>query len=112
MTQHGFAVVGAGLWGSQHARVLKTLPEARFVAVCDTDGARAEAMRMQYGAERAYTDLGEMLANPDITAVTVATPDFAHSAIILATLQTCDERKAPRDQPRGDRTCRGGGRRL
>lgn len=86
MTQHGFAVVGAGLWGSQHARVLKTLPEARFVAVCDTDGARAEAMRTQYGAERAYTDLAEMLANPAITAVTVATPDFAHSAIILAAL--------------------------
>ena len=27
-----------------------------------------------------------MLANPDITAVTVATPDFEHGAIILATL--------------------------
>lgn len=86
MTQKGFAVVGAGLWGSQHARVLKTLPEARFVAVCDTDAARAEAVRAQYGAERAYTDLAQMLADPEISAVTVATPDFAHSAIILAAL--------------------------
>jgi predicted dehydrogenase len=86
MTQHGFAVVGAGLWGSQHGRVLKTLPEARFVAVCDTDAVRAEAMRTQFGAERAYTNLDQMLADPEIEAVTVATPDFAHSAIILAAL--------------------------
>ncbi|GAB0119150.1 Gfo/Idh/MocA family protein [Acidisoma sp. 7E03] len=86
MTQTGFAIVGAGLWGSQHARVLSTLPAARLVAVCDTDGARAEAMRAQFGAERAYTDLGQLLADREVDAVTVATPDFAHAAIILAAL--------------------------
>jgi len=86
MTQHGFAVIGAGLWGAQHARVLSTLPEAELVAVCDVDGARAEAMRNRFGANQAYTDVGELLANPAIQAVTVATPDFAHSAIILAAL--------------------------
>src|ERR1700761_5143763 len=86
MARHGFAVVGAGLWGAQHARVLSTLPEADLVAVCDVDAGRAEAMRARFGARQAYTDLAALLANPAIEAVTVATPDFAHSAIILAAL--------------------------
>ena len=57
MAPHGFAVVGAGLWGGQHARVLSTLPEADLVAVCDVDASRAEAMRTRFGARHAYTDL-------------------------------------------------------
>jgi predicted dehydrogenase len=86
MAKTGFAVVGAGLWGSQHARVFSTLPEAALVAVCDVDAGRAEAMKTRFGARRAYTDLGELLADPAVEAVTVATPDFAHSDIILRAL--------------------------
>ncbi len=86
MAQCGFAVVGAGLWGAQHARVLATLPEAALVAVCDIDRSRAEAMRARYGAARAYTDIAALLADPAVEAVTVATPDFAHAAIIRAAL--------------------------
>jgi predicted dehydrogenase len=86
MAKAGFAVVGAGLWGSQHARVFSTLPEADLVAVCDVDAGRAEAMKTRFGAGRAYTDLGELLADPAVDAVTVATPDFAHSEIILRAL--------------------------
>jgi predicted dehydrogenase len=86
MGKTGFAVVGAGLWGSQHARVFSTLPEADLVAVCDVDAGRAEAMKTRFGARRAYTDLGELLADPAVEAVTVATPDFAHSDIIVRAL--------------------------
>ncbi len=87
MARAGFGIVGAGLWGSQHARVLSTLPEAELIAVCDTDATRAESLRARFGAKRACTEFAELLADPAIAAVTVATPDFAHAAVIRAALE-------------------------
>jgi len=82
----GFGIVGAGLWGSQHAKVLSTLPQADLVAVCDVDPARAEAMKVRYGARRVHATVEALVADPEIEAVTVATPDFAHAEIIRAGL--------------------------
>ncbi len=82
----GFAIVGAGLWGSQHARVLSTLPEAALIGIFDTDAVRAEALSARFGARRTYPDLATLLADPEVEAVTVATPDFAHAEVILASL--------------------------
>jgi len=84
-------VVGAGLWGGNHARVFTSLPETELVAICDVDEARAEAMRAQAqeagaGAARAYTDYEALIDDPNVGAVSIATPDFTHTPIILAAL--------------------------
>lgn len=80
-------VIGAGLWGSNHARVFSVLPEAELIAVCDLDAGRADAMKRQYGARFAYTDYRDLIDNPAVDAVSVATPDFTHTPIILAALR-------------------------
>lgn len=82
-----FGVIGAGLWGSFHCKTLNALPGAELVAVCDLDPKRAQAMQAQFGARRAYTDYRELIADPEVEAVTVATPDFAHGDIVLAALK-------------------------
>ena len=79
-------VVGAGLWGSNHARVFNALPQTELVAVCDLSADRAETMRAETGAASAYTDFAELIADPAVEAVTIATPDFTHTPIILAAL--------------------------
>ena len=79
-------VIGAGLWGANHARVFTTLPETELVAVCDTDPARAEAMRAGASAAHAYTDYRALIDDADVDAVSIATPDFTHTPIILAAL--------------------------
>ncbi len=38
------ALVGCGKVGQIHAAALRELPESEFVAVCDQDPARAEAI--------------------------------------------------------------------
>ncbi|WP_119274754.1 Gfo/Idh/MocA family protein [Taklimakanibacter deserti] len=81
-----FGVVGAGLWGSFHCKTLNALPQAELAAVCDLDPKRAQAMQEQFGAPKAYTDYRELIADPEIEAVTVATPDFAHADIVMAAL--------------------------
>jgi len=81
----GFAIVGSGLWGSLHARVYSESEKARLVAVCDIDEARARDLASRFRVE-SYTNLNQMLARNDIDAVSIVTPDFAHTEIALAAI--------------------------
>lgn len=76
-------IVGAGLWGSMHARAYAQNPRVELAAVCDLDGNRAERLAEQYQIPKAFTRLEEMLAE-DLDGVSVATPDDAHTAVVLA----------------------------
>ncbi|WP_183858319.1 Gfo/Idh/MocA family protein [Prosthecomicrobium pneumaticum] len=87
MKKARFGVVGAGLWGSFHCRTLAALAGAELVAVCDLDPARVAAMQAEFGAPKTYTDYRALIADPDVDAVTVATPDFAHADIVLAAIE-------------------------
>jgi predicted dehydrogenase len=87
MDRVGFGVIGAGLFGENHALVYSRLPGVELVAVCDQNEARAREVAERYGARTYYTDYVQLLAEPDISAVSIATPDFAHSEIALAAAQ-------------------------
>jgi predicted dehydrogenase len=58
-----------------------------LVAVCDVDAGRAAEMADKYGAQRWYTAYQELLADTEIDAVTVATPDYLHTEIGIAAAQ-------------------------
>ena len=75
----GFGVIGTGMWGRAHAEVYAANPYSRLVAVCDLQKDRAEGVAAQFGA-KAYTDIDAFLANPEIEAVGIATPDTMHRA--------------------------------
>jgi predicted dehydrogenase len=77
-------VIGAGLFGENHALVYSRLPGVELVAVCDQNETRAREIAERYGARTHYTDYEQLLAQPDIQAVSLATPDFAHAEIALA----------------------------
>ena len=81
---HGFALVGAGLFGERHAQAYSRHPAVDFAAVCDLDEARAKRLAETYGARRHTTRLDDILADPTIAAVSVATPDHAHRAVAVA----------------------------
>jgi len=83
----GFGVVGTGIFGENHALVYSRLPESELVAVCDVNAERAKMVADKYAARTYYTDYQELLKNPDIQAVSVATPDFAHHDIAVAAAQ-------------------------
>lgn len=79
MAKVRYAVIGAGVWGELHAEACFTDPEVDLVAVCDLDAAKAEAVAKRFGAERYTTDWQEIADDPSIHAVSIATPDFAHT---------------------------------
>ncbi len=84
MARTGFALIGAGLFGERHAQAYNRHHAAELVAVCDIDLARAQAIAARYGAGYATDDLGRVLADPAVAAVSVATPDHLHRAVAVA----------------------------
>jgi predicted dehydrogenase len=76
-------IVGAGLWGAMHARAYAQNSRVALAAVCDLDESRARRLAEQYHVPRVYTRLEDMLAT-DLDGVSVATPDDAHTAVVLA----------------------------
>jgi len=83
----GFGLIGTGLWGEMHAKVYASYPEAELKAVCDLRADRAKGIAEKYGADEWYSDYNKLLERDDIAAVSIATPDFAHTDIILAALK-------------------------
>lgn len=82
MEQVGIGLIGAGTWGGVHAQTYTNYHRSALLAVCDQNEERAQRMATLYGVRHVYTNHREMLLNPDIRAVAVATPDFAHREII------------------------------
>ncbi len=78
------AVVGAGAFGRNHARVYHELSgqdaSIKLAAVVDSDLARAEATAQEYGA-RAYSSIDQLIQNEDIQAASVAVPTVHHLAV-------------------------------
>jgi predicted dehydrogenase len=83
----GFGLIGCGVWGDVHALTYSSSLNARLVGVCDSNKERAKNFTRQYGASNTYNDIKDLLANPEIDAVSVVTPDFSHTEIVLAALE-------------------------
>ena len=82
MSDLGFALIGCGGMGRSEALVLKNVPRARLVAVCDAN----EATAREFGAEMgvpALTDHHQALTRSDVDAVMVVTPNGLHTQIVL-----------------------------
>lgn len=80
------AIVGAGTWGLQHARVFTAHPDAELVAIAGRTAERTRARAEAFGVP-AFTDLAEMLdrAKPDL--VTVCLPNEDHFEPTLTLLE-------------------------
>jgi predicted dehydrogenase/putative sterol carrier protein len=76
-------IIGCGRIADLHCLGYKDNSDARIYAVSDVDGERAERRRLEWGAERAYTNYRDLLQNPDVDAVEVLTPYETHESIVI-----------------------------
>ncbi len=80
--QARIAVIGTGWWATDnHIPGLLANPDARLVAICDADPARAEAASAAFGIQRCYTTVGDLLRNEVLDAVIVATNHASHYTV-------------------------------
>ena len=80
-------IIGAGWPGERHAEAYLASGAAQVVAVSDLEPARRAACAARYGVPRAYADYQELLADPEIEAVSIALPNFLHRAATIAALE-------------------------
>ncbi len=80
-------VVGYGYWGPNLVRNFVASPDANVVTVCDRDAGRLQKVQALYPAINVTTSAEEMIADPNIDAVIVATPVDAHFPIAMAALK-------------------------
>jgi len=80
------AIVGAGGWGRQHARIFSARPDVELVGLWSRDPARAQARADEFRT-RGFSDLAEMLtaAKPDL--VSICLPNTAHFAPTLQVIR-------------------------
>ena len=70
-------LVGAGVWGRQHARVFSQRPDVELCAVAGRTLAKTQARASEFGL-RAYTSLQEMLAVEKPDLVSLSLPNLEH----------------------------------
>ena len=87
MKQVGVAIIGAGGISLQnHLPGLALCPEARVVALCDTNAAVLEKARQQTGVAAISVDYQEIVKLDEVHAVIIATPNVSHEPIALAAI--------------------------
>jgi predicted dehydrogenase len=74
----GVAVIGLGYWGPNLLRVLADKSEAEVRWICDLDSDRLQVFGRRYPAVNTTLDVDEVLADPDVEAVLIATPVHTH----------------------------------
>lgn len=80
-----WGILGAG--GVADRQMLpntRDLPNARLQAVMVRDLGRARKLAEKYGAPRGYDRVGDLLADPEVDAVYVATPVNHHASQVIA----------------------------
>jgi len=81
----GWGVIGIGnIVRSTMAPAMLAEPECDLVAGVSRDPGRADTFAREFGARFAYTEYEEMLANPEVEAVFIATPNSFHAGQVVA----------------------------
>ncbi len=78
-------VVGVGVMGSNHARVLRELPGVELVGVADPNGNQATAVARALGCD-SFRDVDALLA-AKVDAVSIAAPTHLHHDIALRAIR-------------------------
>jgi UDP-2-acetamido-3-amino-2,3-dideoxy-glucuronate N-acetyltransferase len=73
------ALIGCGVWGSNHARVLHEL--GVLAMLCDADEARLRGVADQYPGVETTANPSDVFGSPAVDAVVIAAPAVAHAAL-------------------------------
>jgi len=92
MAQVRIGVIATGMMGCEHIANLKEMPEAAIVAIADPTPASLDWARLALGDRAtgvaAHADARDLLADPRIDAVVIASPNHTHADVLEAAFRT------------------------
>ncbi|WDR06238.1 Gfo/Idh/MocA family oxidoreductase [Devosia rhodophyticola] len=83
----GIGVIGYGYWGPNLVRNFCDIPGVQVHWVCDLRTERLAGIRLRYPAVGITEDVDEVLRDPRIDAVAIATPVSSHFEIAMRALR-------------------------
>lgn len=87
MSQLKIGLIGNGSISESHLLAYQSNPNAELVAICDLNEGRAQAGAKKFNAKYVYTDYRDLLANPEIDAISICTWNNSHAEISIAALE-------------------------
>jgi predicted dehydrogenase len=82
----GVAVVGLGYWGPNLVRVATEADGANVLRICDLDSDRLARLARRYPAVDTTRDFDDLVGDPDVDAIVIATPVFSHYELAARSL--------------------------
>lgn len=87
MNKVRYGVIGLGWFGEKHCEALAGLPNAELFALCTRREPRLQEVAKRFGVQHTYTSYHDLLANPQVDAVSVVTMWDQHAAPCVAALK-------------------------
>lgn len=78
----GFGIIGAGMIAAHHGKAMADLKNVRLIGFYDTNHESAKKRAEEFHC-KAYASFEEFLADPEIEAVTIATPSGMHGSVAI-----------------------------
>jgi predicted dehydrogenase len=80
-------VAGLGYWGPNLARNFAAIPGCELAWLCDVDDAGRDRLARSYPSARATAQLDDLLGDPELDAVVLATPVPTHADLAVRVLE-------------------------
>jgi len=87
MATIGVGILGTGRISGVHVEALQGIDGAEVVAACSTTRERVESFASRYRIPHAFTDSSQLLVQPGLDAVVIATPNDTHAPLSIAALE-------------------------
>jgi predicted dehydrogenase len=81
------AVVGLGYWGPNLLRIVADDPTIDLAWICDLQPEQTRRYGRRYPSARTTTDVDDVLDDPDVDGVVIATPVFTHEDLVSRSLR-------------------------
>ena len=87
MNKIKYGVIGLGWFGEKHLEALSAIPNVELHALCTRNPARLAEVAAKFGSKKTFTDYAQMLADPELEAVSIVTMWDQHTAPAIAALE-------------------------
>jgi predicted dehydrogenase len=81
------ALIGTGFGSSVHLPALAHVDHTELVAICSRRQERATAIAARHGIPTASTDWRDIVNDPGVDAVIIATPPYLHHQMVIAAIE-------------------------